>query len=182
MAKTNIFVLIKTSSEDDERHLQDVFIKMDVCWDVMNICSYSFIKTFKDDSIRRTFFQGKQNPLHFLRSYIMLYKISSSIKYLQDLKAHLHQIRIGQQSSSLVYSKFQWKCEQCSNRTIFEQVCHNRNCWVGFFSGIYLTRQLLGMLVGYPGFVKSNEGKHGCSKCPTNSIPNKNQTKRLKFQ
>ena len=80
MAKTNIFVLIKTSSEDDERHLQDVFIKMDVCWDVMNIYSYSFIKTFKDDSIRRTFFQGKQNPLLFLRSYIMLYKISSSIK------------------------------------------------------------------------------------------------------
>ena len=34
----------------------------------------------------------------------------------------------------------------------------------------------------YPGFVKSNEGKHGCSKCPTNSIPNKNQIKRLKFQ
>ena len=140
----------KTSSEDDERHLQDVFIKMDVCWDVMNIYSYSFIKTFKDDSIRRTFFQGKQNPLHFLRSYIMLYKISSSIKYLQDLKAHLHQIRNGQQSSSLVYSKFQWKCEQCSNRTIFEQVCHIWKCWVGFFSGIYLTRQLLGMLVVLP--------------------------------
>ena len=34
-AKANIFVLIKTSSEDkDERRLQDVFIKTNVCWDV----------------------------------------------------------------------------------------------------------------------------------------------------
>ena len=33
MSKMNIFVLIKTSSEDeDERHLQDVFIKTNVCW------------------------------------------------------------------------------------------------------------------------------------------------------
>ena len=32
-AKANIFVLIKTSSEDkDERRLQDVFIKTNVCW------------------------------------------------------------------------------------------------------------------------------------------------------
>ena len=32
-AKSNIFVLIKTSSEDeDERRLQDVFIKTNVCW------------------------------------------------------------------------------------------------------------------------------------------------------
>ena len=34
MAKTNILVLIKTSSEDeDERRLQDVFIKTNVCWE-----------------------------------------------------------------------------------------------------------------------------------------------------
>ena len=33
MAKTNILVLTKTSSEDeDERRLQDVFIKTNVCW------------------------------------------------------------------------------------------------------------------------------------------------------
>ena len=33
MSKANIFVLIKTSSEDeDERCLQDVFIKTNVCW------------------------------------------------------------------------------------------------------------------------------------------------------
>ena len=33
-AKANTFVLIKTSSEDeDERYLQDVFIKTNVCWD-----------------------------------------------------------------------------------------------------------------------------------------------------
>ena len=33
MSKGNIFVLMKTSSEDeDERRLQDVFIKTNVCW------------------------------------------------------------------------------------------------------------------------------------------------------
>ena len=33
MSKANIFVLIKTSSEDeDERCLQDLFIKTNVCW------------------------------------------------------------------------------------------------------------------------------------------------------
>ena len=36
MSKANIFVLIKTSSEDeDERRLQDVFIKSNVWWVVM---------------------------------------------------------------------------------------------------------------------------------------------------
>ena len=36
MTKVNIFVFIKTSSEDeDERRLQDVFIKTNVCW----VCS-----------------------------------------------------------------------------------------------------------------------------------------------
>ena len=39
MTKANIFVLIKTSSEDeDERRLQDVFIKTNVCW----VCSNEF--------------------------------------------------------------------------------------------------------------------------------------------
>ena len=34
-AKANIFILFKTSSEDeDERRLQDVFIKTNVCWEV----------------------------------------------------------------------------------------------------------------------------------------------------
>ena len=37
----NIFVLIKTSSseDEDERRLQDIFIKTNVCWEA---CSFSF--------------------------------------------------------------------------------------------------------------------------------------------
>ena len=36
MNNANIFVLIKTSSEDeDERHLQDVFTKTNVCWTLL---------------------------------------------------------------------------------------------------------------------------------------------------
>ena len=36
MSEANIFVLIKTSSEDEEgRRLKDVFIKTDVCWVVV---------------------------------------------------------------------------------------------------------------------------------------------------
>ena len=41
-AKANIFVLIKTSSEDeDERRVQDVFIKTNVCWVIFTITVYS---------------------------------------------------------------------------------------------------------------------------------------------
>ena len=43
MAKMNIMVLIKTSSEDeDERHLQDVFIKTNFCWEESFWKSFSF--------------------------------------------------------------------------------------------------------------------------------------------
>ena len=34
----------------------------------------------------------------------------------------------------------------------------------------------------YPGFAKSHEGQHDCSQCPSDSMPNKNQTKCLKVQ
>ena len=149
---------------------------------VINIYSYSFIKSFKDDTTTRTFSQGKQNPLNFLRLYIMLYKLPSSIKYFQDLEVHLYQRRNGKQDSSFVYSNFQWKCERCTNKTMFKQVCHNRNCFVGFFP-VYISRGCCWICqLCYPGFVKSKEGMHDCSKCPTNSIPNKNKTKCLKFQ
>ena len=38
MSKANIFVLIKTSSEDkDKRHLQDVFIKTNLRWVVTSL-------------------------------------------------------------------------------------------------------------------------------------------------
>ena len=41
MSKANIFVLINTSSEDeDERRLQDVFIKTNVCWFVGCIAKF----------------------------------------------------------------------------------------------------------------------------------------------
>ena len=42
MSKVNIFVLIKTSSEDkDERRLQDVFIKTNLCWVLALDCRQS---------------------------------------------------------------------------------------------------------------------------------------------
>ena len=42
MSKVNIFVLIKTSSEDkDERRLQDVFIKTNLCWVIALDCRQS---------------------------------------------------------------------------------------------------------------------------------------------
>ena len=152
---------------------------------VINISSNSLIKTNQVDGPTRTFSKATQSPLIFFRLYIIFHILHSSLKYFQDLEVHLYETRNGRQISSLVYSKAlfnQWKCEQCTNRTMLQPVCHNRNCSAGFFP-VYISRGCCWVCqLCYPGFVKSNEGQHGCSKCPTDSVPNKNQTKCLKAQ
>ena len=59
---------------------------------------------------------------------------------------------------------------------------HHRNCSTGFYP-VYISRGCCWICqLHYPGFVKSNEGQHGCSKCSIDSIPNKNGPKCLKLQ
>ena len=128
--------------------------------------------------------QAKQNLLRFLRIYILTCTIESSVKYFQDLEVHLYKKRNGRLTSSLVYPKAllnQWKCEQCTNKKMFEPVCHNRNCSIGFLP-VYISRGCCWICqLCYPGFVKSNEGQHLCSKCPTNTIRKKTPNQMVKI-
>ena len=152
---------------------------------IQDLSSNSLIKTDQVDVPTRSFCKATQYLFIYLRLYIIFHKLHSTVKYLQDLEVYLYEIRNGRQISSLGYAKAlfnQWKCEQCTNRTMLQPVCHNRNCSAGFFP-VYISRGCYWICqLCYPGFIKSNEGQHGCSKCPTNSIPNKNQTKCLEIQ
>ena len=155
---------------------------IDRIYTAINRFSYSLISTIKDDAPTRTFSADKQYSLRFLRIHMLYYILDASVKYFQDLEVHLYERRNGRQFSRLVYSKFQWKCEQCTNRKMFEQVCHNKNCSSGFFP-VYISRGCCWICqLCYPGFVKSSKGQNSCTKCPTNSIPNKNKTKCLNVQ
>ena len=155
---------------------------IDRIYTAINRFSHSFISTIKDDAPTRTFSADKQYSLRFLRIHMLYYILDASVKYFQDLEVHLYERRNGRQFSRLVYSKFQWKCEQCTNRKMFEQVCHNKNCSSGFFP-VYISRGCCWICqLCYPGFVKSSKGQNSCTKCPTNSIPNKNKTKCLNMQ
>ena len=143
------------------------------------------IKTTKNDAPTRVFSLDKRKPLRLFTILVWTQVFATSLTYFQDLEVYLYERRNGRQISSLVYSKalfMPWNCEQCTNRTIFEPVCHNRNCSAGLFP-VYISRGCCWICqLCYPGFVKTNEGQHGCSKCPTDSIPNKNKTKCLKVQ
>ena len=152
---------------------------------VINISSISLIKTNQDHAPTRTFSKATQSPLIFFRLYIIFHILHSSLKYFQDLEVYLYETRNGRQNSSLVYSKAlfnQWKCKQCTNKTMLQPVCYNKNCSAGFFP-VYISQGCCWICqLCYPGFAKSHEGQHDCSQCPSDSMPNKNQTKCLKVQ
>ena len=75
-----------------------------------------------------------------------------------------------------------WKCDQCTNRTMLKTACRNSNCSASIFP-VYISRGCYWICqLCYPGFFKKNKAQHGCSKCPTHSIPNKNRTKYLNVQ
>ena len=129
----------------------------------INIFSYSLMKTIQYDVTTKTFVPAKKYLLTFLRFSIKTHIFSSSFTYFKYLEVHLLERRNSRQISSLVYSKYQYKCEQCTNRATFQPVCHNRSIFP-----IYLSRGCSWIChLCYSGFVKSNEGQHGCSKCPT---------------
>ena len=148
-------------------------------------CNQTVIKTIKNDAPTRVFSLGKRKPLLLFTVLLWAQVFASSLRYFQDLEVYLYERRNGRQISSLVYSKalfMPWTCEQCTNQTMFEPVCHYRNCSAGFFP-VYISRGCCWICqLCYPGFFKTNEGQHDCSKCPTDSIPNKDQTICLKVQ
>ena len=102
------------------------------------------------------------------------------IIFLPRLRVKLYETRNRTQSSDLNYSMITWYCQECQNGTKLQTVRDDRNCSSGYFP-VYISRGCCWVYQPcYPGFAKSEEGQHGCSKCPTDSIPNKNQTKCLK--
>ena len=148
-------------------------------------CNQTVIKTIKNDAPTRVFSLDKRKPMLLFTVLLWTQVFTSSLIYFQDSEVYLYERRNGKQISSLVYSKdlfMPWKCEQCTSRTMFEPVCHNRNCSDGFYP-VYISRGCCWICqLCYPGFVKKSEGQHGCSKCPTDSIPNENRTKCSKIQ
>ena len=92
MSKVNIFVLIKTSSEDkDERRLQDVFIKTNLCWVLALDCRQSkyLITIFLNF---RLGFCGSFFLCYFQNSSFVVKKFSNNICcivcfYLHELKS-----------------------------------------------------------------------------------------------
>ena len=140
------------------------------------------MKTIQYDVTTKTLFPAKKYPLTFLTFSIKGHIFSAALTYFKYLEIHLLERRNCRQISSLVYLKYQYKCEQCPNRTKFQLVFHSRNCSAGFLP-VYLSRGCCWICqLCYPGFVKSDEGHHGFAKCPTDSISDKNKTKCLKVK
>ena len=158
---------------------------MDSLLNTIYKCNQTVIKTIKNDAPTRVFSLDKRKPMFLFTVLLRTQVFTSSLIYFQDLEVYVYERRNGKQISSLVYSKdlfMPWKCEQCTNSTMFEPVCHNRNCSAGFFP-VYISRDCCWICqLCCPGFVKKNKGQHGCSKCPTDSIPNENRTKCSKIQ
>ena len=143
--------------------------------------SKNVIEILKNDVPARTFSLASRSPFFWLTWPIWFSLTVKSFVNFQDLEVYLYETRNGRQSSNLVYSKFEWRCGECKH-LILQPVCNKQNCSAGYFP-VHLSQTCCWRCQPcYLGFVKSEEGQHICSKCPADSIPNKNQTKCLKVQ
>ena len=154
---------------------------VDMLPDTISRYSTNIIQIFKNDAPTRTFSLASRGPLFWVRWSIWFFLTVNSFVNFQDLEVYLYKTGNGTQNSELIYSNFGWRCGECAH-LILQQVCSKSNCSAGYFP-VHLSQTCCWRCQPcYPGFVKSEEGQHGCSKCPADSIPNKNQTKCFNVQ
>ena len=154
---------------------------VDVVPNTISRYSKYVIEILKNDAPIRTFSLASRDPLFWLRWSIWFFLTVNSFVNFQDLEVYIYETRNSRQSSNLVYSKFGWRCGECTH-LILQPVCNKSNCSDGYFPVYFSQTCCWRCQPCYPGFVKSEEGQHVCSKCPADSIPNKNQTKCLNVE
>ena len=137
-------------------------------------CRESMKETIIIDAPTRTFSQVNRYLLKEFALSIWHDLHSIALFFFQELEVKLYETRNRTQSSNLNYSMFKWQCQECPNGTKLQSVRDDRNCSSGYFP-VRISRGCC--WICHHAFVKSEEGQHRCSKCPTDSIPNKNQTK-----
>ena len=76
----------------------------------------------------------------------------------------------------------QWKCDKCDHLRNLEPVCTTKTCSASYYP-VYLSHGCCWKCqLCLSGFVKPHQGQQQCTRCPTESLTNQNQTKCILFQ
>ena len=142
------------------------------------------------DTPARTFGFKYHIPFHSIMSPMLddvtyYAKLFSKI-YNVDL--YLLKKRNNTMNKSLIYSfdhqnakANPWKCQNCEILSDLEPICTRNICSAGHYPIHLPTKCCWVCHICSPGFVKSSEGQHECTKCNSSTITNQNQTKCLPF-
>ena len=74
-----------------------------------------------------------------------------------------------------------WKCQNCEILSDIEPICTRNICSAEFYPINLPTKCCWSCHICSPGFIKSSQGQHECTKCNSSTIKNQNQTKCLTF-
>ena len=76
----------------------------------------------------------------------------------------------------------EWKCDKCDHLSDLEPVCTTKTCPASYYP-VYLSQGCCWKCpLCLPGFVKPRQGQQQCSRCPTETLTNQNQTNCMPFQ
>ena len=76
----------------------------------------------------------------------------------------------------------QWKCDNCKDLSDLEPVCITKICPASYYP-VYLSQRCCWKCqLCLPGFVKPHQGQQQCTRCPSETLTNQNQTQCVPFQ
>lgn len=76
----------------------------------------------------------------------------------------------------------QWKCDKCKHLSDLEPVCTTKSCPTSYYP-VYLSQRCCWKCqLCLPGFVKPHKGQQQCTRCPSETLTNQNQTKCVPFE
>ena len=76
----------------------------------------------------------------------------------------------------------QWKCDKCKHLSDLEPVCITKICPASYYP-VYLSQRCCWKCqLCLPGFVKPHQGQQQCTRCPSETLTNQNQTQCVPFQ
>ena len=111
------------------------------------------------------------DELHIEVEYITKINVSINHSTIYHHKAKYNEPKISE-----------WKCDKCDHLTDLEPVCTTKICPASYYP-VYLSQGCCWKCpLCLPGFVKPRQGQQQCTRCPTESFTNENQTKCIPFQ
>ena len=76
----------------------------------------------------------------------------------------------------------QWECDKCKHLSNLEPVCTTKSCPASYYP-VYLTQRCCWKCqLCLPGFVKPHQGQQQCTRCPSETLTNQNQTQCVPFK